>query len=372
LTDFRKFLENHAVTASAPCRVDMGGTLDIATFCYPLCRYSPATVNIALDLRTSVRLLACRRRVVRVSSTGFAPAEFPPEQAPLDHPLGLIFAVALYFGLEGVEIQIDSHSPVRSALGGSSVAMVALIGALAKIAEAGGERRMSRKEVALLAHGLESAVARVPCGIQDQLAAAFGGVNLWHWRQRIQSVDYRREVLVKSGNYGHLEKRLLVAYAGEPHESKDINGQWVDRFLAGRDRNRWIRVVDLVHRFSESLRRMDIRTAGRLMNQETAIRLEMTPDVLDDIGRRLYSAAAELGCGARFSGAGGGGCLWALGGRNDMEELHRVWREILSTRRTARLLEVRVDSRGLLCQLDPDVKSLPRTVSTPNGQRTEK
>ncbi len=367
MTDFRKFFENQAVTASAPCRVDMGGTLDIATFYYPLCRYSPATVNIALDLRTTVRFLACRRGVVRVSSTGFAPAEFRPEQAPLNHPLGLIFAAAIYFGLDGVEIQIDSHSPVRSALGGSSVALVALVGALAKIAEAGGEKRLSRKEVALLAHGIESAVARVPCGIQDQLAAVFGGVNLWHWTGWPHPVDHRREVLIKPEDYEHLEKRLLVAYAGEPHESKDVNGQWVDRFLGGRDRKRWIRIVDLVHRFSDCLRRMDTKAAGRLMNQETAIRLEMTPDVLDGVGRRLYSAAAQLDCGARFSGAGGGGCLWALGGHDEMEELRRAWRDILSSRQTARLLEVRVDSCGLLCQLDPDINSSPRTVSTPNG-----
>ena len=368
MIDYRKFLENQPVTASAPCRVDMGGTLDIATFHYPLRRYSPCTVNIALDLRTTVRLLACRRGVVRVTSTGFDPAEFAPEQAPLDHPMGLIFAAALFFGLDGVEIQIDSRSPVRSALGGSSVAIVALIGALAKIAEAMGQQRMSRKEVVLLAHGLESAVARVPCGMQDQLAAAFGGVNRWHWAMNPPLGVYRREVLVKPRAHGQLEKRLLVAYAGEPHESKDVNGKWVARFLSGCDRNRWLRIVDLVHRFAESLRQRDFLTAGRLMNEETTIRLEMTPEVLNDIGRQLATAAVSLDCGARFSGAGGGGCIWALGSENAVAALEPVWSDILSAHPTARLLEVGVDSRGLLCQLYPDIN---RTPDRFNPKRTE-
>ncbi|MFW6364320.1 MAG: bifunctional hydroxymethylpyrimidine kinase/phosphomethylpyrimidine kinase, partial [Spirochaeta sp.] len=33
--------------------------------------------------------------------------------------------------------------------------------------------------------------------------------------------------------------------------------------------------------------------------------------VLDDIGAALVEAARKNGCGGRFTGAGGGGCLWA-------------------------------------------------------------
>jgi len=53
--DVSKRLESEPIEASAPCRIDMGGTLDIATFSYPLRHLAPATFNIALDLRTRVR-----------------------------------------------------------------------------------------------------------------------------------------------------------------------------------------------------------------------------------------------------------------------------------------------------------------------------
>ena len=97
----QKKLENRPVTASAPCRVDMGGTLDISTF-YNAFRYlDPCTFNIALDLRTRVTLLPYRAGRVKVSSRGFPAAEFLMDQTPFNHPLGLMFAVAAYFRAAG-------------------------------------------------------------------------------------------------------------------------------------------------------------------------------------------------------------------------------------------------------------------------------
>ena len=49
------------------------------------------------------------------------------------------------------------------------------------------------------------------------------------------------------------------------------------------------------------------------MNRETDVRRQMTPDVLNDIGKTLVELAKKNKCGARFTGAGGGGCIWALG-----------------------------------------------------------
>ena len=53
----KQALEKGPIEASAPCRIDMGGTLDISTFYLPLRHFSPCTVNMALDLRTRVLLL---------------------------------------------------------------------------------------------------------------------------------------------------------------------------------------------------------------------------------------------------------------------------------------------------------------------------
>ena len=76
-------------------------------------------------------------------------------------------------------------------------------------------------------------------------------------------------------------------------------------------------------------------------------RFRMTPEVLDRLGKKLVDAAVHNRCGARFTGAGGGGCLWALGSAEDIDRLRRIWEEILQQRGEARLLEPRIDSTGL-------------------------
>jgi len=83
------------------------------------------------------------------------------------------------------------------------------------------------------------------------------------------------------------------------------------------------------------------------MNREVAIRKKMTPEVLDDVGEELVNSAVRNNCGARFTGAGGGGCIWALGEIEEIDNLKRIWEKVLSSRKDARLLDVTIDSEGL-------------------------
>lgn len=342
------FLENNPVEASAPCRLDMGGTLDIRTFYYPLSWLAPCTVNIALDMRTRVRLLPFKPGHVQVSSRGFESAASALDSVPFVHPLGLMFAVAYYFRVGGVHIEIESTSPPRSALGGSSVAAVALITAISKALEQlEGIEAPDRSQTALLAHTIEESTAGVPCGIQDQLAAVYGGVHRWVWPKNVQDPAFIKETLLPSEEAGAFGRHLLVAYCGVPHESKDINGTWIRQFLSGSTRPQWIEITACTHRFADALENRNISGAIEAMNREMAIRKELTPDVLDDLGDRLAASATACGCGARITGAGGGGCLWALGQAEDIEKLRSVWQDILASRREARLLDSGIDTLGV-------------------------
>ena len=355
--DWQKALESRPVTASAPCRVDMGGTLDIRTFSYPLQHLAPCTLSIALEMRTTVRLTPYARGRIRITSRGFKGADYAAGQAPYDHPMGLMFAVADFFRASGVQIAIDSESPPRSALGGSSVAAVALAAALSEGRRRQGPRAaISARSIGLLAHAVEESVAGVPCGYQDQLAAVYGGVNAWRWIALPRTSVFQRQSVVPRRRYAELEERLLVAYCGVPHESRDINGRWVRQFVSGRTRQPWEEIVRWTHRFVDALKRRDYGAAADSMNRETAVRRRLTPDVLDDIGRRLVAAARRGGCGARFTGAGGGGCLWALGEADAVERLRPRWQEILGQRPGARLLDARVAREGLRIEKTLDYK----------------
>jgi len=346
---FQRILEKKPIEASAPCRIDMGGTLDIRTFYYPLRHLSPCTFNIAVGLRTRVRLLPYHNARIKISSTGFASAEFPVDRAPFVHPLGLMFAIAAYFNAQNIHIQIESPSPPRSALGGSSAAAVALIGAFSKLMQpAASGKPLPRAQIAMLAHGLEESVAGVPCGLQDQLAAIYGGVHAWIWPTRIQSPRFRKKVVLPKRLHRDFERHLLLAYCGKPHESKDINSRWVQQFLSGKFRHLWSEIVSCTRGFVEALADRNYLLAAELMNRETAIRSMRWG--FNWQKPLLPEAAVARNCGARFTGAGGGGCIWALGDIEHIDRLRPVWEEILSSENEGRLLEAKIDSLGLVVQ----------------------
>jgi D-glycero-alpha-D-manno-heptose-7-phosphate kinase len=346
---FQRILEKKPIEASAPCRIDMGGTLDISTFYYPLRHLSPCTFNIAVGLRTRVRLLPHHNDRIKISSRGFKSAEFPISRAPFAHPLGLMFAIAVYFDAKNIHVQIESQSPPRSALGGSSAAAVALIAALSKLwQQASSAKPLTRPRIATLAHGLEESVAGVPCGMQDQLAAIYGGVNAWIWPVSTENPQFRKKMVLPKRSHKDLEKHLLVAYCGRPHASKDINSRWVHQFLSGKFRDSWAEIVACTRQFVSHLADRNYMKAAELMNRETAIRRKMTPDVLDEIGVQLMKAAVAHDCGARFTGAGGGGCIWALGDVKHIDSLRPVWEEILSSENEGSLMDLKIDSQGLV------------------------
>ncbi len=343
--NFKQILEKQTISASVPCRIDLGGTLDISTFFLPLLHLGPATFNIALDLRTCVTLSPWQEGRVRVSSRGFEAAEFSASSAPYNHPMGLMFAVADYFNAQGVHISIDSASPPRSALGGSSSAATAIMSAF--LAAAG--RKVVPGEVAVAVHFIESAVAGVPCGFQDQLAAAFGGVNQWCWTLGPKGADFKREILFNPDESGRdLNRNILVAYCGSVHVSKDINKRWVEQFLFGKNRDKWKEIIRITRAFSQAVKKGDFSMAAVLMNQETDIRLDMTPDVLDGMGQKLFDRAKALGCGARFTGAGGGGCVWAIGESGSLALLKEAWGTLIKDKDQAALLDAAIDYKGII------------------------
>ena len=346
----KRILESEPIEASAPCRIDMGGTLDIPIFYYPLRHLAPCTFNVAVGLRTRVRLRPHTRDMVKISSRGFESAEFRLDSAPFRHPMGLMFATATYFRAGGVHIEIDSKSPPRSALGGSSAATVALVAAFSDLMHmsSGKQGLLDRRAVALLAYKIEETVAGVPCGIQDQLAAAYGGVNAWYLQADPQKSVFQKNVVIRKSDHDKFARHLLLAYCGIPHDSRDINSRWVKQFLEGRSRGRWTEIVDCTKIFVDAIAKGDIELAVSSLVRETRIRRELTPDVVDRVGEKLVAAAENQGCGARFTGAGGGGCIWALGQPEDIDRLRKVWEETLSTTDAGCLLDLKIDSKGVI------------------------
>ena len=335
------------VMASAPCRIDSGGTWDIKTLALPLERIRPVTINMALTLRTRVVLNPYRSGWLKVSSKGFSHSEEAQEgQVPFDSPFGLFFAALTYFDLKGVHLHIESDFPVKSALGGSSTALVALLKAISQLYVRFGKRPLTPKHILYLGYQLEDAVNKGKCGIQDQAAAVYGGVNRWVWKYSTPTTPFKRESLLNSDGRRQLSERILVAYSGLGHNSSRINQKWVNDFRSGKTRAGWEKVNAMVQDLGDAIRKKDWNEAARCLRKEMALRREITPDALIPLTEDLILMAEELGCGARFAGAGGGGAIWALGEKEKIMKLRKRWVSILAPIKGGKVLDCTIDGRG--------------------------
>jgi D-glycero-alpha-D-manno-heptose-7-phosphate kinase len=343
-----RFLAKHPVEASAPCRVDSGGTWDIKAMALPLEWSEPTTINIALTLRTSVSLLPCDKGMVKISSEGFDRSEvFSKDLLPYKGPFGLFFSAVSYFGFHGLEVRIKSRSPVKSALGGSSTALVALIKALSKVSQKLGGKRLAPSEILHLGYHLEDGVSGGNCGLQDQGAAVYGGVNQWKWRYGHRTTPFERISLLDRKGQKELSSRLLVAYSGKGHVSMHTNRNWVKDFLEGGTRSGWVRANEIVQRVAPAIKEQDWKLAAGLLREEMAVRKEITPEALIPITSKLVEQAEQAGCGARFAGAGAGGSLWALGEIENINRLRKTWKDTLAPIRGALVLDCAVDPVGV-------------------------
>jgi D-glycero-alpha-D-manno-heptose-7-phosphate kinase len=344
----KKILQPKAIEASAPCRIDSGGTWDIKALALPLQRIEPVTLNMALNLRTWVSLSLFRNGWVRVSSEGFPRGEeYPLDTVPFNSPFGLFFAAISHFGFHGLQVHIRSDSPVKSALGGSSTALIALLKALSKLSVAAGGKKHSGREILHMGYHLEDGVSGGNCGIQDQAAAVYGGVNRWTWRYGEKGSPFKRESLLDMNGKRELSKRILVAFSGKSHASIRINRSWINDFLSGVTRSGWVKVNEVVNSLARAIQSKEWDKAARLLKTEMAIRRDITPDALIPITEELVDRAENAGCGARFAGAGGGGTVWALGEMDRIRDLRKNWEGMLAPIKGGRILECEIDPMGM-------------------------
>ena len=344
----KELLEKNPIKTSAPCRIDSGGTWDIKSLALPLEGADPITINLALNLRTYVTLLPYKSGWVRISSDNFDTNEaYPFDKAPFNSQFGLFFAIASFFRFHGMEIEIRSTSPVNAGLGGSSTAAVATVKALSVVKRLLNENGMKKEDILHLAYHLEDAVNGGMCGLQDQGAAVFGGVNKWSWNYSERERLFTRESILDENGQLEISKRILVAYSGRRHLSARINRLWIEQFLGGNTRSGWIEVNGIVNRFALHIKNGKWKEGAEELRNEVAIRKEITPEAFTPIITGLIQESEGIGCGARFAGAGGGGAVWALGEIDDIQELREVWAHILKGTKKGRILECTVDPAGV-------------------------
>lgn len=216
-----------------------------------------------------------------------------------------------------VEATIYSQAPGGASTGTSAAVSVALVGALDQLRP--GQR--SAREIARLAHEVETELLGLQSGIQDQLCAAYGGINY------IEMIHYPHASLsqlhLDNRTWWELERSLALIYLGIAHQSSGVH-EMVIRSLenAGPGCPELEALRSTAPRARDALYAGDFEALGRVMKDNTAAQAELHPALVSEPARQVIEIARRYGAlGWKVNGAGGdGGSLTLLCGPSSADQ----------------------------------------------------
>lgn len=244
----------------------------------------------------------------------YSRVEHVREAGEIEHP-AIRAALGDYCGPEGdgVEIHCDADLPARSGLGSSSAFMVGLLHSL----EALGGRRVTPEWLAREAIRYEQEVLGETVGCQDQVAAAFGGLNLIRFRP---GGGFGVEpVILPPGRREELEERLLLFFTGFSRIASEVAKSQVANFSKReRELTRMREMVDEALEILCSGR--SLSAFGELLHQGWLHKRSLSDQVTNPEVDAIYERARRAGAlGGKLLGAGGGGFIlfFAAPGRRE-------------------------------------------------------
>jgi len=210
-----------------------------------------------------------------------------------------------------IEVSIFSQAPSGCSTGTSAAVSVALIGALDCLTPG----RLTPHEVATAAHKIETELLHQQCGIQDQVASAFGGINFIDIHEYPHFTASRIEV--PNRVWWDLEDRLVLVYVGSAHSSSETHRMVIAELeRGGSEHRKLIPLRKTAEQSRDALYAGDLRALGRAMIRNTQAQADLHEDLLGPGHRRIIDLAREYGAvGWKVNGAGGsGGSVTILAG----------------------------------------------------------
>jgi D-glycero-alpha-D-manno-heptose-7-phosphate kinase len=205
---------------------------------------------------------------------------------------------------EGAEVTMFSDAPPGSGLGSSSALVVSML----KLIHAASGATSDPHALAELAYRIERVDLGIPGGRQDQYAAAFGGMAVYHFGPRNVIVE---PVLSDPSALLELESCLLLGYIGSRTLlTEHLMEDQVRRLKEGDT----LRYHDETKAFVEAavplLRSGKIAEFGKLLHAAWEVKKAFSPYIAPPEVEQIYALAREHGAwGGKITGAGGGGFM---------------------------------------------------------------
>jgi len=351
-----------------------------------------ATISVAVDIRAGATVERANRLILealrRVDDQfisdlclEFGRNDIPlPYDGQLDLLKGALNRLHRYsaefrvkFAQYGVHIGTWTDVPRQSGLGGSSLFVLL---ALAGLREFYDLDRLVHNDFVLaeLAQRVEAKDLGITCGFADRYVPLFGGVAYLDYRGKLHHKDVNHEPYA---TYERLDPwvedlPLVAISTGIERDSGDVHGRMRPRYLQEHDA--WAgsggSLPPMVHLMSGAwetawrgkiaLLASDWESFGALMNENHRLVNEMMAYCCFEDGagwanNLLIEAALTNGAlGAKLTGAGRGGSVFALVHPGQEGKLMEIWRKtaIEAGLDSALVYRPNISRRGLIVEVD--------------------
>ena len=203
----------------------------------------------------------------------------------------------------GLDVFHQGELPARSGLGSSSSFTVGFLNAMYALR---GEMS-SKQELAAEAVHVERDILKEAVGVQDQIAAAYGGLN-----KIIIHQDGTFEVhplLITQQRSDELRKNLMLFFTGISRTASDVAKQKINNLpKKSLELNEIRKQVDIATDILSA--GTDINDFGKLLHETWMLKRSLSGNISSDYIDEIYTKARNAGAtGGKLLGAGGGGFI---------------------------------------------------------------
>lgn len=219
----------------------------------------------------------------------------------IEHPL--IRECMRFYDIHEIRLTYEGDLPARSGLGTSSTFAVGMLQAFSALKGT----MISKNQLAKEAIHIERDVLKEHGGWQDQIAAAYGGLNRIDFKDGDFSV---RPIIISPERKQALDDNLLLFYTGIQRFSSDIQADTfskpIDKIQQLKD---MLALVDEAENIMTS-KNIPLSEFGKLLDTTWKLKRGTGAKISNGSIDTLYSEAIKAGAlGGKLLGAGGGGFL---------------------------------------------------------------
>lgn len=219
----------------------------------------------------------------------------------IEHPL--IRECMRLHDIHEIRLTYEGDLPARTGLGTSSTFAVGMLNAFCALKG----KMMSKRQLAQEAIHVERDVLKEHGGWQDQVAAAYGGLNRIDFKDCDFSVH---PIVISPERKKELDENLLLFYTGIQRFSSDIQA---DTFAKPVDKTQQLKdMLALVDEAEGILcdKNASLNEFGKLLDTTWKLKRGTGAKVSNGSIDELYATAIKAGAlGGKLLGAGGGGFL---------------------------------------------------------------